>query len=141
MNSVNILGRLVKSPEVKYAGTNNVPVCSFTVAVNRIKKGEADFISCKAFNQTAEFIGKYFDKGAQIALEGRIQTGSYEKDGTKIYTTDVIVSKAHFAGAKKESSDSSETAAPKTEQQEGFSVDGKFYPVDPTASEDDELPF
>ena len=78
-------------------------VAKFTLAVNRMKKGEADFISCTAFKQTAEFLGKYAEKGSMIAVTGRIQTGSYTKqDGTKVYTTDVIVDHAEFAGGAKQ---------------------------------------
>lgn len=94
-----LLGRLSKDTELK--GT----VLHFTVAVDRKVKAEgkptADFISCTAFGKTAEFINKFFHKGQRIALEGRIETGSYEKDGKKVYTTEVIVESAEFAESKK----------------------------------------
>ena len=87
-------------------------VTRFTVAVDRrTKDGQtADFPSCVAFGKTAEFIAKYFHKGMKIALDGHLQTGSYEKDGKKYYTTDVVVENAEFAESKK-----SETEAPKDE--------------------------
>lgn len=106
MNSVQLLGRLVRDPEVRYtAGDNPTAVARFTVACNRKYKKdaeqEADFISCMAFGKTAEFIERYFNKGNSIALNGRIQTGSYtNKDGQKVYTTDVVVDSLEFVGKK-----------------------------------------
>ena len=106
MNSVQLLGRLVRDPEVRYtAGDNPTAVARFTVACNRKYKKdaeqEADFISCLAFGKTAEFIERYFSKGSSIALNGRIQTGSYtNKDGAKVYTTDVVVDSLEFVGKK-----------------------------------------
>jgi single-strand DNA-binding protein len=106
MNSVHIIGRLTKDIELKY-GNSRAAYCSFTLAVNRQfkKQGEerqADFISCKAFGKTAEFMSNHFSKGSQIAIDGRIQTGSYEKDGQKVYTFDIIVEQIYFAESKKE---------------------------------------
>lgn len=104
MNKVTLIGRLTKDPDTKTAVTTTVT--SFTLAVNRkfVKEGEqrqADFIMCKAFGKTAEFCAKYYTKGQQVAISGRINTGSYEKDGQKIYTTDVIVEDAYFADSKR----------------------------------------
>lgn len=110
MNSVQLLGRLVRDPEVRYTqGENTTSVARFTVACNRkYKKNseqEADFISCVAFGKTAEFIERYFNKGSSIALNGRIQTGSYtNKDGSKVYTTDVVVESLEFVGKKNDDS-------------------------------------
>lgn len=110
MNSVQLLGRLVRDPEVRYTqGENATSVARFTVACNRkYKKNseqEADFISCVAFGKTAEFIERYFNKGSSIALNGRIQTGSYtNKDGSKVYTTDVVVESLEFVGKKNDDS-------------------------------------
>ena len=105
MNKVEILGRLTKDPDVRASvgadGQSNT-VTKFTVAVNRRHKGadgqtEADFISCVAFGKTAENIGKFFQQGRQILIEGRIQTGSYtNKEGQKVYTTDVVVEEFDF---------------------------------------------
>lgn len=72
-------------------------IAKFSLAVDRQKKGEADFISCVAFGKTAEAMGKYTDKGKKVALEGHIQTGSYQRqDGSKVYTTDIVVDKVEF---------------------------------------------
>lgn len=109
MNKVVLMGRLTKDPEVRYStGENATAIGRFTVAVNRRFKNaegnyDADFISCVAFGKSAEFIEKYFAKGSMIALSGRIQTGSYiNKDGVKVYTTDVVVEDTEFAGGKNE---------------------------------------
>lgn len=104
MNKVILVGRLTKDPEVRQAGETSV--ARFTIAVDRRykKDGEqdADFPSIVAFGKTAEFTEKYFKKGMKIALEGRIQTGSYtNKDGVKIYTTEVIAEAVEFAESKK----------------------------------------
>jgi single-strand DNA-binding protein len=107
MNHVHIMGRITKDLELRYS-KDNLALLTFTVAVNRMKKDETDFITCKAFGKTAENINNFFSKGRLIAIDGRIQTGSYEKDGQKIYTTDVMVSGFHFTGEKK-SENSQET--------------------------------
>lgn len=113
MNSVQLVGRLVRDPEVRYSD-GGATIARFTVAVDRRFKKEggetADFIPCLAFGKTAEFIEKYFHKGSRIGLTGRIQTGNYtNKDGVKIYTTDIIVDAVEFvesnsSGGKNESS-------------------------------------
>lgn len=97
MNKVFLIGRLTNDPELRE--NDKYKQCKFTLAVNRLKEG-ADFINCIAWGNTAELISKYFNKGSQLALEGRINTGSYEKDGKKIYTTDVIVENITFIGNK-----------------------------------------
>lgn len=104
MNSVNLLGRLVRDVELKYTQSGKA-VAKITVAVDRDNKKKlqeqgqptADFISCVAWGKTAELIGTYFGKGSRIGVTGRLQTGSYTKqDGTKVYTTDVLVDKITF---------------------------------------------
>jgi single-strand DNA-binding protein len=104
MNKVIMIGRICKDIELRHS-QGGMAYCSFTLAVNRRKKqGEeqqADFISCKAFGKTSEFLAKYMSKGRQIAVEGRLQTGSYDKDGTKVYTTDVICDNCYFADSAK----------------------------------------
>lgn len=105
MNICLLTGRLTKTPELRYTG-NNLAFAHFTIAVNRPKKEdgtqEADFISCVAWNKTAEHICTYLKKGSLVGLEGRIQTGTYDKqDGTKGYTTDVYVQKIEFLESKK----------------------------------------
>lgn len=103
MNNVILTGRFTRDPEVRYSqGEQPSAIARFTLAVDRRgKQGEADFISCVAFGKTAEFIEKYFKKGSKINLQGRIQTGSYtNKDGNKVYTTDVIAEQVEFGESK-----------------------------------------
>ena len=106
MNKVCLIGRITKDPEVKQLQNSENTYCRFTLAVNRSfknAKGEydADFISCVAWNKTAEVITKNFKKGSEFGAEGRIQTGSYDReDGTKGYTTDIIVDHITFVGKK-----------------------------------------
>lgn len=87
MNKVVLMGRLTKDPEVRYTNSQRA-FCRFTVAVNR-QKDEADFISCIAWNAVAENMGKYVRKGDRVLIDGSIQTGSYEKNSQKVYTTDI----------------------------------------------------
>lgn len=102
MNKVVLIGNLTKDPELNFTAGSGTAVARFTVAVSRMKKGESDFINCIVFGKTAETIAQYFFKGSKIALEGHIQTGSYDaKDGTKRYTTDVIVDRFEFVGNNK----------------------------------------
>lgn len=108
MNKVILMGRLTKDPDVRYTQSTNTIVTSFTLAVNRrfVKQGEerqADFINCVAWNKTAEFVSKYFKKGQQVGVIGRIQTRNYDDDkGIKHYITEVIAEEVYFAGDKKE---------------------------------------
>lgn len=109
MNSVNLVGRLTRDPEVRYT-EGGTSIARFTVACDRKfkKQGDtqtADFISCVAFGKTAEFMEKYFNQGSKIGLCGRIQTGSYtNNDGIKVYTTDVVVDNVEFVESKTSSS-------------------------------------
>ena len=102
MNKVILIGRLTKDPELRYAAGSGTAVCRFTVAINRqFKKDETDFINCVAFGKTGETITQYLTKGRQIAVTGSIRTGSYDaQDGTKRYTTDVVVEQMEFLGAR-----------------------------------------
>ncbi|UBK93106.1 single-stranded DNA-binding protein [Clostridium perfringens] len=100
MNKVVLVGRLTKDPNCNYAASGTA-VTRFTLAVNRqFKKDEADFISCIAFGKTAETLGNHMAKGKQVAICGNIRTGSYDKDGTRIYTTDVVIETFDFLGTK-----------------------------------------
>ncbi len=105
MNRVMLIGRFTAKPELKYTGSN-VPYTRFTIAVNRQFNNQdgnrdADFINIVAWRKQAEVICNYFDKGNQIAVEGRIQTGSYDaQDGSKRYTTDVVLDTFHFIESK-----------------------------------------
>ena len=111
MNNVVLMGRLTADPEYRTA-QSGIVVVSYTLAVERRfkKDGEptADFIRCKAFGKSAEFAERYFKKGTKIAVTGRIQTGSYEKDGHKVYTTDVIIDNQEFAESKAASAEATE---------------------------------
>ena len=109
MNKVILMGRLTRDPEVRYsAGENSLAIARYTLAVDRRFKrdGEAtaDFISCVVFGKQAEFAEKYFRQGIRIVVSGRIQTGSYtNKDGVRVYTTEVIVEDQEFAESRAES--------------------------------------
>ena len=111
MNHVIIHGRCAHDPEIKTT-QSGTQFARLSIAVDRYAKaGEqrtADFIPCMAWGKTAEFIGRYFTKGQEILAEGRIQTGSYEKDGRKVYTTDVIIDRVEFCGSKSNKSDALE---------------------------------
>ena len=106
MNKVILMGRLTRDPEVRYsAGENSMAIARYTLAVDRRFKrdGEAtaDFISCVVFGRGAEFAEKYFHQGIRIVVSGRIQTGSYtNREGQKVYTTDVVVEEQEFAESK-----------------------------------------
>ena len=106
MNKVILMGRLTRDPEVRYsAGDNSMAIARYTLAVDRRFKrdGEAtaDFIGCVAFARSAEFAEKYFRQGLKVVVSGRIQTGSYtNRDGQKVYTTDVVVEDQEFAESK-----------------------------------------
>ncbi len=117
MNQVVLMGRLTRDPDVRYsAGENSTAVARYTLAVDRRFKrdGEqtADFISCVAFGKSAEFAEKYFHQGIKIVVSGRIQTGSYtNKEGNRVYTTDVIVDNQEFAESRA-ASEANRTPAP-----------------------------
>lgn len=100
MNRVVLLGRLTRDPELNFAAGTGTAVTRFTLAVTRpFKKDETDFINCIAFNKRAEAIAQYLTKGRQLAVTGSIRTGSYDaKDGTKRYTTDIVVDSFEFIG-------------------------------------------
>ena len=106
MNRAILMGRLTRNPEVRYTqGAEPMCISRFTLAVDRKYKREgeptADFINCTAFGKIGQFVEKYTQQGTKLVVEGHIQTGSYNKqDGTKVYTTDVIVDSAEFAESK-----------------------------------------
>ncbi|MCM1327459.1 MAG: single-stranded DNA-binding protein [Bacteroidales bacterium] len=113
MNKVILMGRLTRDPEVRYSqGENSLAIARYTLAVDRRQSRSnngseqtADFINCVAFGRSAEFAEKYLHKGTKIAVTGRIQTGSYtNKDGVKVYTTEVVVEDHEFAESKNASS-------------------------------------
>ena len=133
MNSFSGVGRLTRDPEIRVSNNENqTKVARFSIAINRRFKKEnepeADFINCVAFGKTAEFIEKFFKKGMAIGINGRIQTGSYtNKDGVKVYTTDIAVDNAEFVERKADGNGGSATA------------DGGFMNIPDGISE--ELPF
>ena len=108
MNKVILMGRLTRDPEVRYTQTSNTLVASFSLAVNRrfVRQGEerqADFINCVAWNKTGEFVSKYFKKGQQVAVVGRLQTRTWDDDkGQKHYITEVVVEETYFADSKRD---------------------------------------
>ena len=135
MNKVVLMGRLTRDPEVRYTNTNNTLVASFGLAVNRrfAKQGEerqADFINIVAWDKTGEFCSKYFKKGQQVGIIGRIQTRNYDDlDGKKVYVTEVIAEEAYFADTKKEDTNQSNSAPFEN-------TESTFTPIT-----DDDLPF
>ena len=101
MNHVVLIGRTTKDIELRYSQNGNMAIARFSLAVDRMSKDKGtDFISCIAFGKTAELLEKYVPKGRKVAVQGHIQTGSYEKDGHKVYTTDVIVERMEFCESK-----------------------------------------
>ena len=130
MNKVVLVGRLTKNPEVRYTqGENQTAIARYTVAVDRRFKrdGEptADFINCVVFGKSAEFAEKYFRQGLRVAISGRITTGSYtNKDGIKVYTTEVTVEEQEFAESKSESeankANNHQTTSANTSSGDGF---------------------
>ncbi len=113
MNKAILIGRLTRDPEVRYSqGENSTAIARFTLAVDRRfqRNGDtqtADFIGCVAFGKQAEFVERYFKQGMKMVLAGRIQTGSYtNKDGQKVYTTDIIAEDIEFAESKGSNGDS-----------------------------------
>lgn len=134
MNIVMLIGRLTSDPELKQ--NEKYTQCKFTLAVNRIKEG-TDFISCIAWNKQAEAINKYLKKGSQVAIEGRIQTGSYEdKQGNKRYTTDVIVQGINFIGSNEPIAKGKEEDIVKQETDDPWKDFGEEVVLD-----DKDLPF
>ena len=134
MNKVILTGRLTRDPEIRYAQQNDTAIARYTLAVDRMIKTadqSADFIRCVAFNKPAEFAEKYLRKGIKIAITGHIQTGSYtDRDGRKVYTTDIIVENQEFC----ESRNASNAPSPQP------SPDAEGYMNIPDGI-DDELPF
>ena len=154
MNKAILMGRLTRDPEVRYSqGDNQMAIARYTLAVDRRfnrnnDENTADFIPCVAFGKAGEFAERYFRKGTKIAVTGRIQTGSYtNKDGVKVYTTEVIVEEQEFA----ESKNSSANAAGNYDDRFGSSPMNNSQPAAPMAASDgfmnipdgidEELPF
>ncbi len=146
MNKVILMGRLTRDPDVRYSqsGEGSMAVARYTLAVDRRRSNTsnseqtADFIGCVAFGRSAEFAEKYLHQGTKIVVTGRIQTGSYtNKDGQKVYTTDVVVEEQEFAESK--SSAASDGYVPSRPQPSAAAGDG-FMNI-PDGVEDEGLPF
>ena len=144
MNKVILMGRLTRDPEVRYTSNTNTLVASFSLAVNRrfAKQGEerqADFINVVAWNKTGEFCSKWFKKGQQVGVIGRIQTRNYDdKDGKKVYVTEVVAEEAYFADSKRDG----EASSSSFENTFGSSMPGMMPGgADFEVSSSDDLPF
>ena len=140
MNKVILMGRLTRDPEVRYsAGESGTAIARYTLAVDRRFKrdGEAtaDFISCVSFGRTAEFAEKYFRQGLKIIVSGRIQTGSYtNRDGQKVYTTEVVVEEQEFAEGK---NSSQQGAGQQNAPQQGYGQQGGYNAPQQNAPQQD----
>lgn len=141
MNKTLLTGRITKDIELKKTQSATA-YARFTLAVNRRLKQEgqpdADFISCVAWKKTAEVMYQHLRKGSHIAIEGRIQTGSYDKDGQRVYTTDVIVENFEFLESKKDT----RNYQPEPEQPEYYDDYQTYNQQEPTLDiHNDDLPF
>lgn len=141
MNKTFLVGRTTKDIECRYTATSQKAVARFTLAVNRRSKEDgADFISCIAWGKTAELLEKYVKKGHQISVIGRIQTGSYEKDGRTIYTTDVVVEEMEFL-EKRQGSSSQTPPEANTPQESNTPQEADEEIPEGFEYLDDDLPF
>lgn len=150
MNKIELIGRLTADPELRY-NSGNVAYTRFNIAVNRNflnadGEREADFISCVGWRKTAEIICEHFRKGSQIGVDGRLQTGSYEKDdGTRMYTSDVIIENITFIDKKRDGRPEPELAEPQREDIEETNNEVDNDPFkdfgDSVVISDDDLPF
>ena len=146
MNKVVLMGRLTRNPDVRYSqGEKATCVARYTLAVNRRFRREgdqdADFINCVAFGRQGEFAEKYMKQGTKIVISGRIQTGSYtNRDGAKVYTTDVVVEEHDFAESKAAAAQNSSMGVPQPSapQPSAAASDGFMNIPDGI---DEELPF
>ena len=142
MNKVILMGRLTRDPEVRYTQTNNTLVASFSLAVNRrfARQGEerqADFINIVAWSKTGEFCSKYFKKGQQVGVIGRIQTRSWDDDqGQKHYVTEVVAEEAYFADSRRDGD--GQGAGFENTFGENIANNSEFQV---TSGSDDDLPF
>ena len=148
MNKVILMGRLTRDPEVRYSqGENSLAIARYTLAVDRRQarnnggdEQTADFINCVAFGRSGEFAEKYFRKGTKLVVSGRIQTGSYtNKDGVRVYTTEVVVEDQEFAESKNASGDNGGYAGNSYSRPEPSGAGDGFMNIPDGI--DDELPF
>jgi single-strand DNA-binding protein len=139
MNKIILAGRLTRDAEIRYtSGAEQTAIARMSIAVDRRYKKDgapsADFFNLVAFGKLADFFGQYGWKGTKFIIEGRLQSGSYEKDGKRVYTVDVVVESAEFAESKKSSEKNSENNNPAP-----AAGDGEFLNVPDVA--DNEIPF
>lgn len=145
MNKVILMGRLTRDPEVRYStGENSLAIARYTLAVDRRRRGdgesEADFINCVVFGRGAEFAEKYLLKGRRICISGRIQTGSYtNREGQKVYTTEVVVEEQEFADSKPGTSAAANTNAQAAAPASATSAGDGFMNI--PEGMDDDIPF
>ena len=144
MNKVILMGRLTRDPEVRYSqGDRSMAIARYTLAVDRRGSRDgggqtADFIPCIAFDRAGELAEKYFYKGIKLVVTGRIQTGSYtNRDGQKVYTTEVVVEEQEFAESKNAAAES----AGSSQNSQPSSVTGDGFMNIPDGVEDEGLPF
>lgn len=146
MNKAILIGRLTKDPEVRTT-TSGVPVTTFTLAVNRNFKNqageyEADFILCVAYRKQAENIGRYVGKGSKVAVEGRIQTRSYENNqGQRVYVTEIICDSVEFLDSKRDTQQQSTGYQQPYEQTQDTQQDNIFHNSSNVDISEDDLPF
>lgn len=154
MNKVILMGRLTRDPEVRYSqGANPTAIARYSLAVDRRFKREnepeVDYINCVVFGKAAEFAEKYFRQGTKVVVSGRIQTGSYtNKEGVKVYTTDIVIEEQEFAESKSNSSNSNanaklasnQNAAPQNQQNNNQNAGYDGFMNIPEGIEE-ELPF
>ena len=147
MNKVILMGRLTRDPEIRYSqGEQSTAVARYTIAVDRRFRRDgdqqtADFINCVAFGRQGEFAEKYFRKGIKIAITGRIQTGSYtNKDGQRVYTTDVVAENVEFAESKNASGGGDNSGFTPSDRPSPSSAAGDGFMNIPDGI-DEELPF
>ena len=146
MNKVILMGRLTRDPDIRYSqGENAMAIARYTLAVDRRFKRDggneqtADFISCVAFAKLAEFAERYLHQGTKLVVEGRIQTGSYtNKDGQKVYTTEVVVENCEFAESKASAGDGGSYASSRPEP---VNAAGDGFMNIPDGVEEEGLPF
>ena len=146
MNNVVLIGRLTRDPEVRYTPSTQMAVARFTLAIDRPvgqgKERQSDFPSIVAFGKTAELVERFVRKGQQVAVQGRIQTGSYTKqDGTKVSTTDVVADRVEFLGSRSDSDRGQDGAFGGSSVPTGFEPMDSSIPEGFSSLDDDDLPF
>lgn len=136
MNTVILIGRLTRDPDVRYTADNQLCIASFPIACDRGRDREgndrgADYPWIKVFGKQAENCGKYLYKGKMVAIRGRINTGSYKnKEGNTVYTTDVVAEQVQFLGGKKDNNDDLPPERPVGEQMSYDDIPDGFHPID-----------